>query len=190
MSYTVTSYSDNTIFIGNVRLRKGFAVDVPDDGLPQLIRLAALGQLSYFSASNDQDTNEISFAVLAERVASNSLLVNRTYEINNVAGRPRYRFDGESVRHVTEPGFGVAYPITATGIIFGNSARFYGIRCVTAGTIICYDNIAASGTVVKTSSAMTPDQFIGYGGAARLLFSGLYATVTGGTYEALIDPIV
>jgi hypothetical protein len=76
---------------------------------------------------------------------------------------------------------GPATVISATGVVKALPVAVYRLRCLTSGTVKLWDNaVAGSGTVLVDTIAMTAGQVIELG---ELTESGVYATVTSGTYR-------
>jgi hypothetical protein len=65
---------------------------------------------------------------------------------------------------------------------------FYGLICITAGTVVVYDNVAASGQIVLPSKALAVGDKWDFGGVGVLMNNGFFCDITAGTYLALYVP--
>lgn len=74
--------------------------------------------------------------------------------------------------------------VSATGQVGAVGPRvLYAVVCITAGTIVAYDNTSAAGQVIFPSRAMAAGETaLVAGGIGLLTVNGVYVTVTGGTY--------
>jgi hypothetical protein len=108
----------------------------------------------------------------------------------NSSGQQLMTLNGDLGSSLNRVAGGAITPyVSVTGSVAAKAAPgiFYGIVCLTNGTISLYDNAsAASGQVVYPATALTAGQIVTFGGAGIILANGLYASIVGGTYIVLV----
>jgi hypothetical protein len=73
---------------------------------------------------------------------------------------------------------------SGTVVVKETPAGLYGVVCTVNGVVTCYDNTAASGTILFTKT-MTAGEVITFHGASMATNIGLTVTVTTGTANIL-----
>lgn len=73
---------------------------------------------------------------------------------------------------------------STSSLVKSGPTGFFGVICVVAGTVIIYDNTAASGTIIFTKTMAVGDEVdFGTGGVA--LGTGLYVNAGTGTFNVM-----